>query len=208
MTSCNTIPAGSLVAGQRIHVRIEGVQEMTWIQTLSGKKFDYIEPDPSTVRLEDIAHALSYVNRFVGHSLQPYSVANHCLQCSEVARSPDAQLWALMHDATEAYIGDIPAPLKALLPNAQIIEERVEKAILQAMGWEPSDEVRQEVHAIDKRMLMTEKSAFLMEGPEWGCKAEPYYCLSLVHNSPEAARKQFVVRYRRLAAAVGANPDL
>lgn len=84
---------------------------MTEIQTYSGELFDPFNPDMEKIRIVDIAHALSNQPRFAGHTQVFYSVAEHCIN---VARRVDRKfaLAALLHDASEAYLLDIPSPLK------------------------------------------------------------------------------------------------
>ena len=86
-------------------------QEEAWIQTYSGKRFTPINPNPDSIVIQDIAHALSMQCRFSGHVKQFYSVAQHCVLVSYICDSKDA-LWGLLHDATEAYLVDVPRPLK------------------------------------------------------------------------------------------------
>jgi len=82
-----------------------------WIQTISGRKFPLAEPDPNQIDIEDIAHALSMLCRFNGHCTQFYSVAEHSMHVSHEI-SNDLALAGLLHDAAEAYLGDVPSPLK------------------------------------------------------------------------------------------------
>src|ERR1700693_5499467 len=70
-------------------------------------------PNPADIRIEDIAHALSNQCRFGGHAREFYSVTEHCVRVSQHCRPEDA-LWGLLHDASEAYLSDVPAPLKVL----------------------------------------------------------------------------------------------
>lgn len=90
----------------------------TTIETASGRFYDYLDPQPEQVCIDDIAIALSNTTRFGGHCSRFYSVAEHsCLvrQLVIEAGRPDLGLAALLHDAHEAYIGDIPSPLKAVI---------------------------------------------------------------------------------------------
>lgn len=87
---------------------------MTYIQTSSGRKFDVITCTLDEIDIEDIAHALSNICRFYGHTPTFYSVAQHCVEMSYVA-PPALQLDALLHDASEAYIGDVSKHIKLLL---------------------------------------------------------------------------------------------
>ncbi len=106
---------------------------MTWITTFSGRRFDYINPDIYSIRISDIAHALSNECRYAGHCPQFYSVAQHSILTSMIV-PPALALEALLHDAAEAYCKDIPSPLKRLLPDYQIIEGRVDALIRSNFG--------------------------------------------------------------------------
>jgi len=89
---------------------------MTWILTASGRQFDVRHPYCGNVNLGDIAHSLAQINRFNGHASRPYSVAEHSLLVAEIVRvmggNPHAQMAGLMHDAHEAYCGDLHSPGK------------------------------------------------------------------------------------------------
>lgn len=82
-----------------------------WIQTFTGKKFYPLDPTTSAICIEDIAHALSLTNRFGGHSREAYNVADHSIRVMRLV--PDyLKLAALLHDAAEAYLCDLPSPVK------------------------------------------------------------------------------------------------
>ncbi|KKN77868.1 hypothetical protein LCGC14_0356050 [marine sediment metagenome] len=86
------------------------------ILTYTGKVFDFWEPTPEMFCIEDIAHALAMQNRFNGHTVQPYSVAEHCVRMSYVEdRLPGDPLTNLLHEVAEAYVGDIASPQKQYL---------------------------------------------------------------------------------------------
>lgn len=109
-----------------------------WIQTASGGQFWYDDPKPEQVHLKDIAHALSNVCRYTGHCPIFYSVAQHSVLVSyflmERGASKEILRTALLHDAAEAYINDLAAPLKTLLPDYREIEVRVERVIAEKFG--------------------------------------------------------------------------
>jgi len=88
---------------------------MPWIQTYTGRVFDYDDPgayfDDPQACLTDICQSLSLINRYLGHTKFPYSVAHHSLNLAKCV-IPDLAIHALLHDCEEAYIGDVPAPLK------------------------------------------------------------------------------------------------
>lgn len=107
------------------------------ILTYTGKLFDFWEPTPEMVCIEDIAHALALTNRYSGHTYQPYSVAEHCERMSYIETAPP--LVSLLHDVAEAYIGDISSPQKSYLWWASDITDIVsfreqESRIIRVIG--------------------------------------------------------------------------
>lgn len=127
---------------------------MSFIQTLSGKHFDYLNAQTDDVDIEDIATALSNICRFAGHLPEFYSVAQHSVLCSQIVPQEYA-FEALMHDAAQAYCQDIPAPLKRLLPDYRRIETLVDDLIRSKFGLplHQSDLVKY----ADLTMLATER---------------------------------------------------
>jgi uncharacterized protein len=106
----------------------------TRIMLASGTLFDIVDPEGSAFSLTDIAHGLGRVCRFAGHTNRFYSVAEHCCHVARLVPMQYGRA-ALLHDASEAFIGDVTRPLKALLPDYQVIEARIEDAIyLRFMG--------------------------------------------------------------------------
>jgi hypothetical protein len=85
--------------------------ETRWIQVYPGRKFWPLDPRQEDLSLDSIAHALSLMCRYAGHITKFYSVAQHCLLVSQLCDPKDA-LWGLVHDASEAYLVDIPSPIK------------------------------------------------------------------------------------------------
>jgi hypothetical protein len=113
------------------------------IETFTGKFFDYDEPAAEQVCVEDIAHALSQVCRFGGHTRTFYSVAEHCVLASRLLENTSAhdyRLAALLHDAHEAYLGDLPTPLKnAIGPPYHEMVGATDVAIAEACGLKAAD---------------------------------------------------------------------
>jgi hypothetical protein len=141
-----------------------------WMQTYTGKQFYALDPRPEDIDPHDIAHALSMQCRFNGHVTQFYSVAEHCILLSE-AVSPENALWALLHDATEAYVGDLVRPLKKNLPQYIAIEDKLMGVIAQRFGIE-GGEIPPEVHWADARILLTERDALMRPSNiEWAADA-------------------------------------
>lgn len=98
-----------------------------YIETVTGRKVHFLHPEPDEIDIKDIAFSLSNQCRFNGH-VQFYSVAEHSVMVSAMCPEKD-QLAALLHDASEAYLSDIPSPVKQYLPDYKAIEETVQKAI-------------------------------------------------------------------------------
>jgi hypothetical protein len=130
------------------------------IRSSSGKYVNVFDPDPSTILIEDIAHALSFAPRFGGHLPELFSVAQHSLNCMEAA-PPSLKLQALMHDASEAYLLDMPRPIKHRMPEYQAIEEHLMEVIAKKFDipW-PLDP---EIKVIDKLQLEREWELLMMQ---------------------------------------------
>lgn len=105
----------------------------TTVTTFTGRCLDLIRPDPADIDIRDIAHSLAMQCRFNGHTKRFYSVAQHTVLVSNLLEGDDA-LWGLLHDAAETYVSDIPRPLKAQLPEFEIAEDRMLKAIIIRFG--------------------------------------------------------------------------
>lgn len=116
-----------------------------YIETSSGKAFYPYNPAAEQIDINDIAHAISQLCRFGGHSKQFYSVAQHSILVSKYLRdngeSPVIQLYGLLHDATEGYMVDLPTPIKQLLPDYRAAEDRLHDIIWEALGLQkPTEE--------------------------------------------------------------------
>lgn len=136
-----------------------------FIRTFTGKKFDYLTASVDDIDIEDIANALSNVCRFNGHLPEFYSVAQHSVLCSLIVPVEHA-FEALMHDAAEAYVQDIPAPLKALLPDYRRIEDQVDCLIRNKFGL-PGEHTPVIKYA-DLTMLATERRDLdIDDGTTW-----------------------------------------
>jgi uncharacterized protein len=101
---------------------------LTWMLTYTKQKVDLVSPVPDAIKIEDIAHALAHICRFNGHCPEHYSVAQHSVYVAQMV-PPDLALPALLHDAAEAYIGDMVAPLKQQMRDIHAVEDRIARAI-------------------------------------------------------------------------------
>jgi hypothetical protein len=108
---------------------------VTWMQTFSGKVFYPMCPDPSLIDLHDVAHSLSMQCRFAGHVRWHFSVAQHSVLVSKHV-PPEMARWGLLHDVTEAYLVDLPQPVKGCLPEYAAAEARLERAVAERFGLE------------------------------------------------------------------------
>lgn len=141
-----------------------------WFPLSSGRVFDFSDPRPEMIHFPDIASSLAKIVRFNGHCCDFYSVAQHSCLVSEIIGTdePHTRLHALLHDAHEAYIGDIISPLKRHLGsvNLKAVESRIDAVIFEAFGLEPpSLELRQRIKHADLVALATERRD-LLDWPE------------------------------------------
>lgn len=179
---------------------------MTWVQTISGRAVDLLDPNPAQISLVDIAYSLARKPRFNGHVRGHYSVAEHCCWVSEVSEDG---AWGLLHDAHEAYTGDIPSPVKAAIrrlvggtdPLARI-EQALDEAIASALKVSID---REAVEAADLDMLSLEREQ-LVGAP---CKpwtvggVRPMIDIVLKCWPPEVAERQFLERAMALGIGWG-----
>ena len=140
-----------------------------YITTYSGVHFYPLEPNPDDLRIEDIAHALSFICRGNGQVKEFYSVGEHCINCALEAQrrgySDRVILACLLHDASESYLSDVPKPFKKYLNDYQRIEEQLLSCIYtKYLGSDLSKEEQEKVHEIDKDLLAHDLFYLLGEG--------------------------------------------
>ncbi|BDM66243.1 hypothetical protein NFHSH190041_36950 (plasmid) [Shewanella sp. NFH-SH190041] len=152
----------------------------------NGEQHQFCQP--FTPDIESIAQALAYINRYNGH-VGNYSVAQHCVLVSEQL-PPALKLAGLLHDAAEAYIGDISAPLKRLLPAYQEIEDWYHTEIDRHFAVNTRHPL---VKAADMRMLFTEAAKFDL--PITPDSAYPVYQIQFKVWEPEYAAYQFMLKF-------------
>ena len=122
------------------YIKLKNLTTVGEIETVSGQFVNVFEPKVEMFRIEDIASALSKVSRFNGHTVTeyPYSVAQHSIWVCEYLLdqgSPHA-FTGLMHDATEAYLCDVPRPIKNYLPEYKILETKLDLFMSNIFGYQ------------------------------------------------------------------------
>ena len=127
---------------------------MSWISTRTGRRFDYLNPTPDMISIDDIALGLSKECRYLGQCEGFYSVAQHSVLGARFVHA-DFQLEMLLHDAAEAYTGDCPTPFKRLLPDFMEFEARIDAVIRERFGLPP--QMSAEVKWMDEVLYATER---------------------------------------------------
>jgi uncharacterized protein len=184
--------------------------KQTWFQTYSGLIIDLQgDPDSWVINIEDIAHALSNICRWGGHGRTFYSVAQHSFEVSWIAGDTFA-FAGLLHDAAEAYVGDMISPVKAMQdPGYDFftsLEDDFHDQIAKQFGLSSGFQKQPGVKWADQVQLRREAEVLFdgrMSGrmQEW-VKALPAssYCSEHVPWSPEKAKKNFLDRFYLLKA--------
>ncbi len=183
-------------------------REIKHIATYTGKVFDLSNPKPEMVCIKDIAHSLAYQCRYTGHTREFYSVAQHCVLMAINPELPGDSMAKLLHDADEAYIGDIAKPWKRLLRvqvghgvgslNISVgdFEDKIQAVIGVALGVDLAHSV--EVKESDYRMMATEIRDLMPDMPPdfmWGVDVSLAIEEKIKCWSPEKAERMFLATY-------------
>ena len=177
-----------------------------YLQTVSGRFVNPLDPDLDQIDIGDITRALANTCRFGGHCRSFYSVAQHSVIVSELVeqRGGDAEdvYAALMHDAAEAYLGDMPHPLKhrsALGEAFKAAEKHLEEALRARFNIKPDVP---EIKRADRALLATERRALSTEDWHWPeLEGVEPLDLHLTAWPPDEAAARFAARYAQLDAA-------
>lgn len=182
-----------------------------WMITFTGKRFWPLDPHPLDVDFRDIAHALSLICRYGGHVRRFYSVAEHStllaryfLQRGEIGKAR----CAAVHDASEAYVGDMVRPLKRDFQAYGTIEENVHDAIIEKLPeedlWSPEDALA--VKAADTAILTNEARALFrpeaLARANWVLSIEPLAGVVPIGQPPHEAERDFMSLLRQLFPAL------
>lgn len=171
-------------------------KDNSWIQTYTGKQFFPLNPKTEDVCIEDIAWALSNICRFNGHSTHFYSVAEHSVYVSENVPVRHA-LQGLLHDAAEAYIGDIPTPIKPFF-NVNLIERQLMRCISLHFLLEeyPFPDI---IKKVDAALLATETKQIMSPAPApWPQLKEQALDVEIKCYSSVQAFRLFINRYKEI----------
>jgi len=175
-----------------------------YLQTYSGLNLHVTEPEPEQICIEDIARGLSRACRFNGQAHDFYSVAQHCVLAFRWAEMteeldiyhkqvPDILLQILLHDAAEAYLGDVPTPLKIHLPHFCQIEEKLLQTIFKK--YDLPTAFHPIVYEVDTRMLFTEKRDLMNHQKDWKTPIKEPYTYPIIPWSENRAYIEFMTAF-------------
>jgi len=155
------------------------------IRTNSGTFVNVFDTNPDSIKIEDIAHALSRLPRFGGHLNRHYSVAQHSVLCAEMAKTKKDKKAALLHDGSEAYLLDMPSPIKVRMGEYKQYEDKLMGIIFKKydLEWPLSNNIKK----IDRKMLLIEwANLAVIDNKEFKCW------------TPNKAKKEFMKLYKQL----------
>lgn len=169
-----------------------------WIQTFTGGRIFPLDPREEEIDIRDIAHSLSLQCRYNGHVTNFYSVAEHSVMLSHMVSSSNA-LSALMHDASEAYLTDLPRPIKKYFVGYYDYENTLMNVIAIKYGF--TWPMPMQVAEYDTRILNDEREQLMGKGEyEWDYYGEPLG-VRIVGWEPERAEEEFIKRFKELTNA-------
>ena len=172
----------------------------SWIQTYTGRQFDPTMPQPGDIYIEDIAESLAKMCRFNGHCIGFYSVAQHSVLVCDYLRRQEQPLdvlrWGLAHDFGEAYVCDVPRPIKHGIPAFRQMEDAILEQV--AFKWGLPWPMPREVKHADNVLLATEKRDLMRREPAaWGPLPDPMPSI-IVPWEWQHAKERFLRAYDEL----------
>lgn len=186
--------------------------------TYTGKTFDFNNITKDSICIEDIFQAMTRINRFIGHSTRAYSDAEHLVYCAVMAKklnySTRLQMLTFIHDFAEAYMGDLPTPLKSILPQYKEIEKKVEDAIYEYFEIKPpTSEEHELIKRIDNTMLVIEMrdltrhdhTKYISERTYIEMLNDDFFNLHLKPNSESELKEALEITYNYLSKELMKN---
>ena len=167
-----------------------------FLNTYTGKQIKIISIKPDDICLPDIAHSLSMICRFNGHCSFFYSVAQHSIsifnELKNLKYSPKIQLYGLLHDAAEAYICDLPKPIKIYIPQYRKLESKIQKKIWKAFNIpKPTYREYKIIKELDVSMMQLEAN-MLMKNMDINDLSLLNLKAEVAHVSSDIIEKEFL----------------
>lgn len=185
-----------------------------WLIMQSGHQFWPLDPKVEDIRIEDIAHSLAKQCRWNGHLSNinhHYSVAQHSIYVSLRVEADISRLWGLLHDATETYICDVPRPLKPMIPEYKIIEDKIAKTVIDKFNIPFDNLIDADLHRADMDLLFMERDELVSclgpdDDPVFPFEGEHLRPIDTIYDidpnfypwCPSIARDKFMKRFCEL----------
>ena len=171
-------------------------QTKSSISVVGGNFFNLLQPEESEYDIDLVATALSNLCRYTGHVTRFYSVAEHSVLVSQIVPQKYA-LEGLLHDASEAFVGDVSSPLKKLLPEYQRIENNIQEDVAKRFNLHyPFPE---EIHKADKQLYWSERKTIAPSVDSfWHKEFRASRKVEPQGWTPRIAKKKFLERYREI----------
>lgn len=178
-----------------------------FLQTYSGHAFYPKEGKISKIEIDDVAHALSNICRYNGHCRKFYSVAEHSVLVSRIIRAmwPEdlEAIWAgLLHDATEAYVGDVTTPLKITMPQFMALEDSIALDIAKKFKIKWTKRTVERVKLADMTALSTEARNLFKDVSKWSTiktyEPRPELLSPSFPVPPDTAASYFLEEFKRI----------
>jgi len=180
---------------------------MSWIRTYTGASVFPLDPSVEDIHIEDIAHALSNQCRFSGHTLYHYSVAQHCVYLADrilwLTKSKKLTLAMLMHDASEAYLVDVPRPIKGLMPGYEVAERVMQGVIHERFSITVDSADKAMIKKYDDAILYDESIALFPLGKQFVELPLNVERFKIQRWTSFEAKEAFLDRFKALAITDG-----
>lgn len=167
-----------------------------FIGTASGKSFHFLNPQEDEICISDISNALSNLCRYSGHVNKFYSVAEHSCILADIVfmetGSKEQALSALLHDASEAYLVDVPRPIKPYLVGYEEMEHKVQSVILKKFNAKPMNDF---IKFLDCNIVRNEAEVLFDIIPDWVVHYQKLQNINIICLSPIEAKELFLNRY-------------